>query len=164
MEPLAGQVLSNLFAILDKPVSEENEYVMKGLFLENKCLQNLFLNKISAIMRCFSTLQEKVIPFLGATLPKLTEKLQIVAKNPSKPHFNHYLFETFSLAIRLLTLIKFVINIDNGFILELFVITILQRLHLLKIFYFQSFKESLRKTFKVNYSLQHKTSILTLFL
>lgn len=51
-------------------------------------------------MRSFSTLQEKVVPFLGATLPKLTEKLQMVAKNPSKPHFNHYLFETFSLAIR----------------------------------------------------------------
>lgn len=58
-------------------------------------------------MRTFSTLQERVIPFLGATLPKLTEKLQMVAKNPSKPHFNHYLFETFSLAIRffILTLI-----------------------------------------------------------
>lgn len=53
-------------------------------------------------MRTFSTLQEKVTPFLGATLPKLTEKLQMVAKNPSKPHFNHYLFETFSLAIRFL--------------------------------------------------------------
>ncbi|CAH2010397.1 unnamed protein product [Acanthoscelides obtectus] len=52
-------------------------------------------------MRTFSTLQERVIPFLGAALPKLTQKLQHVAKNPSKPHFNHYLFETFSLAIRI---------------------------------------------------------------
>lgn len=52
-------------------------------------------------MRTFSTLQEKVIPFLGPTLPKLTEKLQIVAKNPSKPHFNHYLFETLSFSIRI---------------------------------------------------------------
>lgn len=51
-------------------------------------------------MRSFSTLQDKVIPFLGAALPKLTEKLQTVCKNPSKPHFNHYLFETFSLTIR----------------------------------------------------------------
>lgn len=51
-------------------------------------------------MRSFSTLQDKVIPFLSVALPKLTTKLQTVAKNPSRPHFNHYLFETFSLAIR----------------------------------------------------------------
>ncbi|KAJ8973541.1 hypothetical protein NQ317_019292 [Molorchus minor] len=69
--------------LVERPVSEENEYVMK------------------AMMRSFSTLQEKVLPFLGVALPKLTEKLQAVAKNPSKPHFNHYLFETLSLAIRI---------------------------------------------------------------
>ncbi|RZC37968.1 exportin-2 [Asbolus verrucosus] len=83
LEPLANQLLSNLFAILEKPVSEENEYVMK------------------TIMRSFSALQERVIPYLQVTLPKLTEKLQAVAKNPSKPHFNHYLFETISLAIKI---------------------------------------------------------------
>ncbi|XP_017781726.1 PREDICTED: exportin-2 [Nicrophorus vespilloides] len=81
--PLSGELLSNLFAVLDRPVSEENEYVMK------------------AIMRSFSTLQNKVIPYLASILPKLTEKLQAVCKNPSKPHFNHYLFETFSLAIKI---------------------------------------------------------------
>lgn len=75
-------MLSNFFIVLDRPVSEENEYVMK------------------AIMRSFSTLQDKVIPYLSAALPKLTEKLRMVCKNPSRPHFNHYLFETFSLAIR----------------------------------------------------------------
>nr|CAI5867494.1 unnamed protein product [Callosobruchus analis] len=83
LEPLAAELLTNLFGVLEKPISEENEYVMK------------------AIMRTFSTLQERVIPFLSAALPKLTQKLQLVAKNPSKPHFNHYLFETFSLAIRI---------------------------------------------------------------
>lgn len=51
-------------------------------------------------MRSFSTLQERILPYLGVLLPKLTEKLQFVAKNPSKPHFNHFLFETFSLSIR----------------------------------------------------------------
>lgn len=83
LEPLASDLLSNLFTVLAHPVSEENEYVMK------------------AMMRTFSTLQERVIPYLNVALPKLTEKMQIVAKNPSKPHFNHYLFETFSLAIRI---------------------------------------------------------------
>lgn len=83
LAPLTETLLSNLFATLEKPVSEENEYVMK------------------AIMRSFSTLQERVLPYLSAILPKLTEKLQQVAKNPSKPHFNHFLFETFSLSIRI---------------------------------------------------------------
>lgn len=83
LEPLATSLLTNLFEILEKPVSEENEYVMK------------------ALMRTFSTLEERVIPFLNVALPKLTTKLQMVAKNPSKPHFNHYLFESFSLAIKI---------------------------------------------------------------
>lgn len=83
LQPIVGDLLSNLFAVMERPVSEENEYVMK------------------AIMRTFCTLQERVIPFLSVVLPKLTQKLQLVAKNPSKPHFNHYLFESFSLAIRI---------------------------------------------------------------
>ncbi|XP_050295241.1 exportin-2 [Anthonomus grandis grandis] len=83
MQPFAADLISQLFSVLDRPVSEENEYVMK------------------ALMRSFSTLQDLVIPFLGVSLPKLTEKLQVVAKNPSKPHFNHYLFETISLSIRI---------------------------------------------------------------
>lgn len=83
IQPYAGELISQLFSVLERPVSEENEYIMK------------------AIMRSFSTLQELVIPYLGAALPKLTEKLQAVAKNPSKPHFNHYLFETLSLSIRI---------------------------------------------------------------
>lgn len=58
------------------------------------------LQTFLAIMRTFSTLQEHVIPFLSSLLPKLTEKLQIVARNPSKPHFNHYLFESLSLSIK----------------------------------------------------------------
>lgn len=62
--------------------SEENEYVMK------------------TIMRSFGTLQEAVVPFLADLLPKLTEKLAIVSRNPSRPNFNHYLFETLSLSIK----------------------------------------------------------------
>ncbi|XP_067006504.1 exportin-2 [Anabrus simplex] len=83
LAPIASELLENLFAALTLPVSQENEYIMK------------------AIMRSFSTLQERVIPFLGDLLPKLTEKLSLVARNPSKPHFNHFLFETLSLSIRI---------------------------------------------------------------
>lgn len=53
-------------------------------------------------MRSFSALQEGIIPFMADILPKLTNTLVGVAKNPSKPHFNHYLFESLSLCIRIM--------------------------------------------------------------
>ncbi len=52
-------------------------------------------------MRSFSTLQEAVIPFLSNLLPSLTQKLQKAAKNPTRPHYNHYMFESLSLSIRI---------------------------------------------------------------
>lgn len=61
---------------------------------------NFYVFVFAAVMRSFSSLQEHVIPFLGELLPKLTEKLSFVARNPSRPHFNHYLFETLSISIR----------------------------------------------------------------
>jgi exportin-2 (importin alpha re-exporter) len=80
---LIDPMLRGLFGILSIPGSTENEYAMK------------------AIMRSFSLLQENVLDFFPEILPKLTDKLQEVTKNPSKPHFNHYLFETLSLSIRI---------------------------------------------------------------
>ncbi|KAI4498822.1 hypothetical protein M0802_005997 [Mischocyttarus mexicanus] len=80
--PLAPELFKGLFACLTQPGSEENEYVMK------------------AIMRSFGILQENIISFLADLLPKLTEKLTMVAKNPTRPNFNHYLFETLSLSIK----------------------------------------------------------------
>jgi len=53
-------------------------------------------------MRSLSTLQEAVIPIMSHVLPKLVEILMMVARNPSKPHFNHYLFESLSLCIRIM--------------------------------------------------------------
>lgn len=78
----AAEMLKGLFATLETQGSEENEYAMK------------------AVMRTFFILQERVVPFLGDLLPKLTEKLTLVARNPRRPHFNHYLFETLSLSIK----------------------------------------------------------------
>ena len=52
-------------------------------------------------MRSFSTLQAAVIPYLSTLLTALTQKLQLAAKNPTKPHYNHYLFESLSLSIRI---------------------------------------------------------------
>jgi exportin-2 (importin alpha re-exporter) len=83
LTPMLNELLPGLFSVLTQPGSQENEYVMK------------------AIMRSFSTLQEASMPFMGVALPRLTEILQMVSKNPSKPHFNHYLFETLSLAVKI---------------------------------------------------------------
>ncbi|KAG6796722.1 exportin-2 [Apis mellifera caucasica] len=83
LSPLTSDLLKGLFACLNISGSEENEYVMK------------------AIMRSFGILQEIIVPFLADLLPKLTEKLAMVSKNPSRPNFNHYLFETFALSIKI---------------------------------------------------------------
>ncbi|XP_075231087.1 chromosome segregation 1 [Lycorma delicatula] len=80
LAPFANDLLNGLFGALTIR-GQENEYIMK------------------AIMRSFSALQEAVIPYLGEFLPKLTEILKTVSKNPSKPHFNHYLFETITFSI-----------------------------------------------------------------
>lgn len=81
LAPFTNDLLGGLFGTLALAGSQENEYVMK------------------AIMRSFNTLQGATMPYMAVALPRLTEILTQVAKNPSKPHFNHYLFETLSLAI-----------------------------------------------------------------
>ncbi|XP_065062318.1 exportin-2-like [Rhopilema esculentum] len=69
------QLFANLFNALEMQGSHENEYVMK------------------AIMRSCSLLQETLTPNLELIISKLVGKLTAVSKNPSKPQFNHYLFE-----------------------------------------------------------------------
>lgn len=88
LAPFGEGVVGGLFSALTKPNSGENEYVMK------------------AIMRTFSTLNEHTMPFMPNALPKLTEILTQVARNPSKPHFNHYLFETIALSIKIVCKIE----------------------------------------------------------
>ena len=83
IDSCAEILLTNLFAAMDLPGSQENEYIMK------------------TIMRTFSLLQEAIVPCIGHLIAKLTEKLLVVMKNPSKPHFNHYLFESVCLAVKI---------------------------------------------------------------
>ncbi|XP_072948285.1 exportin-2 [Epargyreus clarus] len=86
VEPRAGELLAALLAALaPHDPHDHNEYVMK------------------AILRTISCLREASLPYLGEALPKLANLLAAVSKNPSKPHFNHYLFETLSLAISLVS-------------------------------------------------------------
>uniref|UniRef100_A0A667XJX5 Exportin-2 n=1 Tax=Myripristis murdjan TaxID=586833 RepID=A0A667XJX5_9TELE len=83
MAPFTEQLLNNLFKALALPGSSENEYIMK------------------AIMRSFSLLQEGIVRYIPTLIGQLTHKLLLVSKNPSKPHFNHYLFESLCLSIRI---------------------------------------------------------------
>lgn len=105
LAPHSNQLVSGLFATLALSGSAENEYVMKGklrLKLKNNFskLTNQLLFNLLAIMRSFHVLQAGAMPFMAVALPRLTEILTFVAKNPSRPLFNHYLFETLSLSIK----------------------------------------------------------------
>lgn len=82
VKPFLEDLLSNLFKTFEIHGSEENEYVMK------------------AIMRSFSMMQQDMCPYMPVLLKQMTAKLVAVSKNPSKPQFNHYLFESLSCAIR----------------------------------------------------------------
>lgn len=81
--PLAQNLFTKLFHALSFSGSEENEYVMK------------------AVMRVISLGQEQFVQYMPTLVNGLREKLVQVSKNPSKPHFNHYLFESLSLCIRI---------------------------------------------------------------
>ena len=81
--PSSGALLQGLFSALARPVSSENEYVMK------------------AVMRSINLLQTEVLPFIPEIVNQLTTKLKVVSKNPTKPYFNHYLFECIALCIKI---------------------------------------------------------------
>ncbi|CAH0717735.1 unnamed protein product, partial [Brenthis ino] len=86
LQPHAPALLAALLAALPAAHdhdADHNEYVMK------------------AILRTLACLREAALPYVGEALPKLAAMLAQVAKNPCKPHFNHYLFETLSLAVQL---------------------------------------------------------------
>lgn len=82
LHPHFETLLTNLFGVLKVEGSEQNEYVMK------------------AIMRSMSTMQDKIAPYSETLLKELSAKLAQVSQNPTKPHFNHYLFESICCIIR----------------------------------------------------------------
>ncbi|KAG5454542.1 Exportin-2 [Clonorchis sinensis] len=75
-------LIDRLLAILLIPDSTENVYVVRALMRACCCLQE----------RCLASMNSLV----STLLPILVQ----VAKNPSKPNFNHFLFETICLCIR----------------------------------------------------------------
>lgn len=82
LQPHFDSLVINLFGALKIQGSEQNEYVMK------------------AILRSMSTMQGNLAPYSNSLLKELTAKLTEVSQNPSKPHFNHYLFEAICCIIR----------------------------------------------------------------
>lgn len=75
LQPFLQPLFTNLFSVLDRADTAENEYVMK------------------AIMRILSVVQDEITPVVPIVLDKLTNALARVCKNPTNPLFNHYLFE-----------------------------------------------------------------------
>ncbi|CAF5072985.1 unnamed protein product, partial [Rotaria magnacalcarata] len=51
-------------------------------------------------MRLSSSLHEGVLPYLSQLMDKLVLILRRSSRNPNKPNFNHYLFETITVLIR----------------------------------------------------------------
>ncbi|KAJ2725564.1 importin-alpha export receptor [Coemansia sp. Benny D115] len=79
VQALAQPILGHIFGILDKADSPqrlaENEYLMK------------------AVMRIILATRTNILPLAPAALEKLAAILAEVAKNPSNPRFNHFMFE-----------------------------------------------------------------------
>ncbi len=76
----AGDLLTNLFGALNG--NPENEYIMK------------------AIMRTIAAAKSTIMPLAEIVTGALNGVLMLVAKNPCKPRFNHFLFEAIGSAVR----------------------------------------------------------------
>ncbi|CAH8529122.1 unnamed protein product [Schistosoma turkestanicum] len=76
-------LIDRLLNILNNPEYGESVYVMR------------------ALMRVCCCLQERCLPSMTSLVSTLLARLTQVTKNPSKPDFNHFLFETICLCIRL---------------------------------------------------------------
>ena len=81
LAPLAPTLIAHLLALLE-PARPQHEHAIK------------------ALMRVALALGDSLPALLPQLLAPLAALLAAVAKNPAKPHFTHYLFETFGVLIR----------------------------------------------------------------
>lgn len=84
---IANTFYANALTALSITGSEQNEYVMRAMMRVTSLLDH------AAVMQNAQVL-----------VPQLVVKLQTVAKNPTKPHYIHFLFETLSLIIKVVCL------------------------------------------------------------
>lgn len=82
LAPYLQEILEKLFAALKMTDSWENEYVMR------------------AIMRLVAFVGAAVGPITTAALAELSNTLGMVARNPTQPGFNHYLFESIAALVK----------------------------------------------------------------
>ncbi|KAH7622261.1 putative Exportin-2 [Nannochloris sp. 'desiccata'] len=80
--PYLQPLLERLFAALRLPESGENEYVMR------------------AVMRLVTFVGAAIAPVAAPALQQLCEILLAVARNPTQPGFNHYLFESIAALVK----------------------------------------------------------------
>ena len=82
LAPFLNPLFSALFPVLENPDLPENDYVMK------------------CVMRVLSVVGSNIASVTELVLKHLTTALERVCKNPTNPHFNHYLFECIALLVR----------------------------------------------------------------
>lgn len=80
--PFLQPLLERLFAALRLPESGENEYVMR------------------AVMRLVAFVGNAIAPVAAPALQQLCDILLAVARNPTQPGFNHYLFESIAALVK----------------------------------------------------------------
>jgi len=90
-------LLNNIVAVLNMDCSAQNEYLMKTM------------------LRVISFSREVIVKYQDTLMKELAEKLRVVSLNPSKPQFNHYLFECISCLINILCQHhpETVVNVEN---------------------------------------------------
>eukprot|EP00298_Acanthocystis_sp_HF-20_P004772 c15082_g1_i1.p1 GENE.c15082_g1_i1~~c15082_g1_i1.p1 ORF type:complete len:726 (+),score=188.34 c15082_g1_i1:67-2244(+) len=85
LKSFSAQLIFELLSNIEKDEVEENDYVIKAIFRISKILQSDMLAHVEIC------------------LEKLKQVLYRICRNPRKPIFNHYLFETFACLIRYIT-------------------------------------------------------------
>ncbi|CAM9702124.1 unnamed protein product, partial [Ectocarpus sp. 13 AM-2016] len=80
LTPFLESLFTGLFAVMDQ--EGENDHLMK------------------AVMRALNSAQEKVLPITQVVLTKLNGYLERVCKNPSRPRYNHFLFESIAVLVQ----------------------------------------------------------------
>eukprot|EP00904_Undaria_pinnatifida_P010098 jgi/Undpi1/6218/HiC_scaffold_20.g08702.m1 len=78
--PFLEGLFRGLFAVMDR--EGENDHLMK------------------AVMRALNSAEEKVLPITQVVLSKLNGYLERVCKNPSRPRYNHFLFESIAVLVQ----------------------------------------------------------------
>lgn len=82
LQPLVEPLFTALFAIVENPDHNENDYAMK------------------CVMRALIRVGDQIVPVTNIVITKLTAALGMAAKNPRNPQFNHYLFESVAVLVR----------------------------------------------------------------